>query len=332
MRTESFKKLFILLYFAISLKAYDIPYEVQPYEPTESEFPIRIYMSDLYNDLKSSNFDYLYSMFNLSKVDYITDNGKLKDIIMKYNPNPTYDNPEEVLEFLRTSASEDTREKKRMLAAEFINSALYRSPIVGTSPLELELKHSNVFGSTMLLWKRTDFDLATCFKLHLSGYYHYYETNPSEAYSYDAKLEVLLYKAQPDYRIYRVVNGQRTLIKSIRPQAIRYLGAGVDLDEFKFIYPKPKVNINLSEMYDFYFNFNGGNVMFIDHFSEYYVKKGDEVSYIIEAFTDYPSDCYGNDFHHSSEVYLDSNADGFVDFAPRKGYEWLVPVLSFLLN
>ena len=331
----------ILLFFSISIYAYDYTEAPPPLTPVyEPETP-KIKFNDIYNlnsDLYQNNMEYVYFLRDF--VQYQTDWNNVEDskfykLIVKqaiaylesnYDAYDAaqYDSIEEMLEYYEMQSYNSEVNEKRIIEQKLldlmISSARYKSNDVGIVPLSLKLHHSNDLASTVLEWtnrsRHAECDGVGIRYINSGGevqkIYDYFTDN---------------YFVSPQYDIYRVVDGVETKIVSI-DQKNHYLGRGVDIS-ININNPVPSILPALQNIID---NLEDeedkvGSLFYIDNFSEQYLNAGSRISYKIVSTmrrVDEINKCgYKESF--SSKVYIDYDADGYVDFAPRR-VTWLVSV------
>lgn len=144
-------------------------------------------------------------------------------------------------------------------------------------------------------------------------------------------------RREPNYRIYRILNGQETLLTTMWGQKT------VRKDTYSFgssIWKNVREAVDLAFGDDFAYPSSPDRVFFYD-FSADYREKGTSLAYRIvssDAFQKH-GNC-GTVHNYESTVVADADGDGLMDYIPRatyqkyfsKYYGWLTPVITSVLN
>lgn len=295
--------------------------------------PFQVDYNDILSALKEKNLSLALNLTeNLALQELrkkLADTDWLKDKI-----NQGLENSANVNKFdgiLKDPGKSD--EEKILEISKIIDSTFSEYSSQQSGSHNLRLQHSIELGVTRLTWDRKE-EEEECKGLQLYCSYAM-DRNGSQC---GLKSWTNYVHKIPDYRIYKVVNGQKKLIKSYGGmKIIRRNSTNISLSEFDPWYKYAK------NIYD-YNKFDVPSVaqdrlFFDDMYSDLY-EKGDSISYrVVSDNSAYRFGKCGSSEHYTSDVVLDANGDYMADFIPRKEYDalfaqnnaWLVPVITLLL-
>ncbi len=228
-----------------------------------------------------------------------------------------------------------TNEEKSVAVLQIIEESMEPYKSTPKGEINLSLQHSISSGVTRIEWDKM-IEVDVC-KSRYIGLECSYDQYGIQQCSYTFKYKDEYVTKIPDYYIYKIVNGNTSLITKIngvRSVSANSISIGSNIDGFKL----------LKEFYDFKKydipNINTDKAFVYDPWSDI-KNQGDTVSY--RVLTDNApyryGDC-GTSESYSVTAAFDTNGDGHADFIPDSVYDsyraqafsWMVPVLNLLFE
>ncbi len=359
MKKILFKSILFLCFLVVGVKAYDYndapPPLVPVYEPEDPKYgwdDFSHYDLEDINNLKSGLYVKMstFLLFLIETEIYNIEHNheksklyeKLADQTIKYIESEydavdanRYSSIEDMLKNFENESVSQKLSIAKNVTDLLVKSAKYKNKTIGDAPLSLELRHSNKFASTVLTW-RDQSEHVEC-----SGAGIRYVSDGQGGSQQIIDYWTDNYIVTPRYTIYRVIDGVEVKIATYKQKNI-HKGRGVDIS-FNISQLSDHITSNLRSIFSMFSDkdeVNNGTLIYIDNFSEQSLNIGNRVSYKVKADMKYVDihrflgekvyTCGHNRSYETSKNYIDYDADGYVDFAPRR-FSWLIPVLFNML-
>lgn len=229
---------------------------------------------------------------------------------------------------LSDSAKTDAIKSEEIVT--LIESSLGKYESAAQGDLAISLKHSIDYGVTKVIWdKKVETDRCEGGAAGFVCYERYQGQCTNSSWTVTKWTDYV--QKVPDYYLYRVVDGQDTLLTKLAGrQEIHRESLDFSANPFSSLWSI----IRYDDTYSF--DVDGSKAIWYD-FNSDYRNKGQTLSYKVVADNGpYKFGDCGTSERYETAATADSNGDGKMDFIPDSEYQkrnaWLVPVIALLLQ
>lgn len=287
-------------------------------------FKAEVEGGDIWDELKAGHYKYAIKLtedlFFQEVKQALNDEKLIPTIVSKL--------AEELQKILSDATLTEPEKKEAIFGV--VTQSLENYSSVSAGELNLMLKHSIEYGATRFVWdKKTEVD--TCD----GGTFYWSCRNLSCSegeWAYHSWTDYV-YKV-PDYYLYRVINGQSTLLTKLKGSRSVTRNTLV-IGESAWDSVKSAYNYyNAQNPYDV----DSTQAAWVDLNSDYR-NIGDALSYkVVADNSPYKLGDCGSSETYTSLAFLDADGDGKVDFIPQSVYDelwmknnaWFIPVITLL--